>query len=315
MEPQTSLDRPCTVLNPGGHLTPVFFFHGDLLGGGMFCKSLAGALGPDRPFYVVNPHGLEGDAIPPTLEAMAADRLKWIRQVQPHGPYIIGGYCHGALLAHHTARFLRDAGEPVAAVLMLCADGSNVRFRFLRRLIALRGALREENAAAQRKRFLRIRNRLCDLDAMRCYYMAAAGELWKQPIGVQVSRIWRKTRRVLRRFSPAALKNLAKNFGSPCVEPAPPRHKEAIVNAYEDILQDYIPVTSDSPAYLFWPVNEPPATRRGPACGWNQICTQVELVDVPGDHTSCVSQSANVTQIGDAMRKSIQQAESLLTQK
>ena len=279
----------------------------------MFCKALTGAIGSDRPFYIINPHGLEGEAIPPTLESMAADRLKWIGEVQPHGPYIVGGYCHGALLAHHIARSLRDAGEPVTVVLMLCADGSNVRFRFLRRLIALHGALREENAPAQRRRFLRIRNRICDLDAMRCYYLTAAAELWRQPVGVQITRIWRKTRRILRRLSPAALKNLVQNFGSSCAEPALPRHKEAIVNAYEDIVQDYIPVPSDSPTCLFWPVNEPPATRRGPACGWKQICARVQLVDVPGDHTSCVSETENVAQIGDAMRKSIQQAESLLT--
>lgn len=42
-----------------------------------------------------------------------------IRQVQPHGPYILGGYSGGGLTAWEVARLLEEAGEAVARVFLL----------------------------------------------------------------------------------------------------------------------------------------------------------------------------------------------------
>lgn len=49
---------PLVPLQPGGARRPFFFLHGDLLGGGLYYRRLAQHLGPDRPFYVLNPHGV-----------------------------------------------------------------------------------------------------------------------------------------------------------------------------------------------------------------------------------------------------------------
>ena len=70
-----------------------------------------------------------------------------IREVQPHGPYILGGYCNGSLTAYHAARLLRAAGEQVSVLLMLNSDGSNVRFGWLKRLTGVASALRGEDEA------------------------------------------------------------------------------------------------------------------------------------------------------------------------
>ena len=69
--------------------------------------------GPDQPTLIVHPHGLAGDAVPPTIEAMAADRLRAVRAMRPAGPYVIGGHCNGALVAFEMARQLVAAGEEV----------------------------------------------------------------------------------------------------------------------------------------------------------------------------------------------------------
>src|SRR5579864_8713298 len=50
---------------------------------------------------------------------MAADYLAEIRTLQPEGPYFIGGFCYGGLLALEVAHQLTDAGEKVALVAML----------------------------------------------------------------------------------------------------------------------------------------------------------------------------------------------------
>jgi thioesterase domain-containing protein len=306
--PQT----PYALIHPAGRQTPVFFFHGDVLGGGIFCKTLARMIGADRPFYVIPPHGTQGDEIPVTVEAMAAERLQWIRQIQPHGPYMIGGYCNGAILAYEAARQLREAGEAVAVVLMLMADGSNIRFRLLQRLSAVTGA----DEAAKRRKFLKIRNAILSSEALGRHYRGAAADWIKQPLRVQIARLWTKVRRVLRRFVPAAYRE--RLLGDPGRVPLPadaaPLHQEAIMNVYDEIFNAHVSRRNDSPVVLLWPKDEPRITLRGPADGWKKICAHLEVVEVPGDHTTCVAQDTNVVTIGEAMRNSIAQAERLLYQ-
>jgi hypothetical protein len=94
------------ALHPGGTRPPLFFLHGDIAGGGFYSRGLARALGPEQPVYAVHPHGLGGEAVPPTIEAMAEDRLRALRAERPEGPYLLGGYCDGALVALEIARRL-----------------------------------------------------------------------------------------------------------------------------------------------------------------------------------------------------------------
>ena len=49
---------------------------------------------------------------------MAADYLREIGSVQPRGPYAIGGYCFGAIVAFEMARQLRARGEAVALLAL-----------------------------------------------------------------------------------------------------------------------------------------------------------------------------------------------------
>jgi len=118
-ERPSGLDAPVVAINDGGSLPPLVFLHGDLTGGGFYSRSLAHALGPDQPVLVVQPHGLSGTAIPDTIEAMAADRLCAVRAIRPRGPYLVGGYCNGALVAFEMARQLIAAGDEVPAVIVI----------------------------------------------------------------------------------------------------------------------------------------------------------------------------------------------------
>jgi thioesterase domain-containing protein len=68
---------------------------------------------------IVHPHGLVGDAIPDSIEAMAADRIGALRALRPHGPYLVGGHCNGALVAFEMARQLVALGEEVPAVVII----------------------------------------------------------------------------------------------------------------------------------------------------------------------------------------------------
>ena len=54
-----------------------------------------------------------------TFEAAAADILAEIRMVQPHGPYLLGGFSGGGITAFEIARQLTEAGETVERLIML----------------------------------------------------------------------------------------------------------------------------------------------------------------------------------------------------
>ncbi len=117
-EGRPGLDAPIVMLNDGGTLPPLVFLHGDLAGG-FYCRRLAHALGPDQPVAAVHPHGIDSAPIPETIEAMATDRIRALRALRPHGPYVLGGFCNGAFVAFEMARQLTGQGERVPAVIVI----------------------------------------------------------------------------------------------------------------------------------------------------------------------------------------------------
>jgi thioesterase domain-containing protein/acyl carrier protein len=114
-----STHAPVTVVNEQGGRAPFVFMHGDFQTGGFYSGALARSLGHDQPTLIVHPHGLDGGAVPATIEAMAADRLRAVRALRPAGPYALGGHCNGALIAFEMARQLVAAGEHVSAVVLI----------------------------------------------------------------------------------------------------------------------------------------------------------------------------------------------------
>jgi acyl carrier protein len=114
-----------------GSRRPFFFMHGDWTGGAFFCFALAQACGPDQPFYVLEPYTFSVDEAAQTLEGMAAAHIETMRSVQAHGPYRLGGFCNGGLLAYEMARQLERAGEKIE-FLGLINPSEPVQFSFLR---------------------------------------------------------------------------------------------------------------------------------------------------------------------------------------
>jgi phthiocerol/phenolphthiocerol synthesis type-I polyketide synthase E len=110
---------PLVAIQPSGSRPPFFCIHG--AGGNVLIyRELSQHLGPDQPFYGLQSQGLDGASPPLTrIEDMAALYLKAIRSQQPHGPYFIGGYCGGGLIAYEVAQRLEGAGEEVALLALL----------------------------------------------------------------------------------------------------------------------------------------------------------------------------------------------------
>ncbi len=118
---QNEQRSPLMTVQSGGSKLPFFYVHGDRVFGGLYCWGLARHLGPDRPFYVFEPHGTPWYPVPVPLsvEAIAESYLSLLRQTRPSGPYLLGGFCSGALVALEMAHRLRESGEKVELVAMV----------------------------------------------------------------------------------------------------------------------------------------------------------------------------------------------------
>jgi thioesterase domain-containing protein len=86
----------------------------------MNLRELAVATGTDQPFYGLQYRGVDGEHEPHhTIRAMAEEFAEHIREVQPKGPYYLGGYSVGGLPAFETATILRQQGEEVGLLVLL----------------------------------------------------------------------------------------------------------------------------------------------------------------------------------------------------
>jgi thioesterase domain-containing protein len=99
---------------------PPFFLVAGMYGNVMNLRHLAGHLGSEQQVFGIQARGVEGDDEPDeTFEAMAERYLAELREVQPHGPYLLGGYSGGGIAAFEMAQQLRAAGEEVALLVFL----------------------------------------------------------------------------------------------------------------------------------------------------------------------------------------------------
>ena len=109
----TPATRSGTVIGYGTHLPgrPLF-----LLIPGFQARVMARSFtaASNRPFYVIQPSGLDGRArVDRSVKRRALRAIADIRSVQPKGPYLVGGYCADAWVAFEVVRRLLDQGERV----------------------------------------------------------------------------------------------------------------------------------------------------------------------------------------------------------
>jgi len=82
--------------------------------------ALAQLVGDDQPFYGFQAQGLDGVQPPhTTIKDMAAHYLKEMREIQPEGPYLLGGRSSGGTVAFEMACQLAAAGEQVGLLALL----------------------------------------------------------------------------------------------------------------------------------------------------------------------------------------------------
>ena len=107
-------------IQPGGTQAPLFLVHG-AEGNVVLYRQLARYLGGDQPVYGFQSQGLSGEqsAFLTRIEEMATRYVEELVALRPDGPYYLGGYCLGGVLAYEMAQQLQAKGREVGLVVLL----------------------------------------------------------------------------------------------------------------------------------------------------------------------------------------------------
>lgn len=116
---------PIRGIQQAGDGLPFFCVHG--AGGNILnFQHLGTYLDSDQPFYGLQARGVDGLLQPhASIEEMAQEYIDAIRTVQPEGPYLLGGFSAGGVVAFEMAHRMKNAGEEVGLLALLdtfCPD-------------------------------------------------------------------------------------------------------------------------------------------------------------------------------------------------
>jgi thioesterase domain-containing protein len=259
----------CLVpLRPQGSRKPLFCVHP--LGGTTLCYfSLARHLDPHQPFYAVRAPELDGEREPHTrIEDMAACYVAAILAIQPEGPYLLGGWSLGGVIAFEMARQLHGRGLRVALVALLDTESpgwpATVSPHAAPGAEEVRGKGEEEDATL-----------LADLAS---------------DLNIPVSR------KMLRRLAPGERLDyvLRRAGGEPGEADVIRRTVEryfSTCKAQERALAAYRPTNYPGPVTLFRCRAKRCNNEKERAYGWDELVAGgVQILAVPGSHQSMVTE-------------------------
>ncbi len=113
-EGRTTTFSPLVLLKAGRSDQPPLFIVCGLSGLALELFPTGRAINHAGPIYAIQPRGFtDEERLYHTVDEMVDHYLEVIREVQPHGPYLIAGYSAGGYAAIEMARKLEAAGEPV----------------------------------------------------------------------------------------------------------------------------------------------------------------------------------------------------------
>lgn len=254
---------------------PFFFLHGDFISGGLYCLNLARAVGGDHPFYALPPYP-GGGPILDSVEAMATVHLDTVRRVQTDGPYLLGGFCAGALVAFEVARRLHAQGERVERLVLIAPrPWSHPLLR--RRLSMGIGRLLGLAPEAELTAFMRLVDRLD-------------------------RRNWARHKRNTPDSGSRATRNPPAR-GAPNAEDS---RRGQLWKAYQRANCGYVLRKYAGELTIVWPEGE--MHRFGyPDGPWRRVATHVDLHRVPGEHLTSVTR--HVALIAQCVRMCLETVE------
>ena len=293
-ETQAQTRAPLVVVQAGGSRRPFFYLHGEFRGGALYSRELARHVGPEQPFYLLEPYRFDGLAVPPALQEMAAAHLETLRSVQPEGPYLLGGYCNGGLVAYEMARQLHAQGQAVDLLLLIDPDAP-ARHRLVRRAINSIGRLLLIDQKQQFEWFL----------CLQHMYRYLRFSHYRQSKNSELLGTLKQgaSGRKPGNGSPAPL-HLRRKALVPNVEAL----RQDYLNLYDWPASDYAPGLYAGKITFFWTSEEP-----WRSIGWQKVVKakekEVEIQMLPGNHIT--SRTDHLPVLAECLRTCLRKAQEL----
>ncbi len=258
----------------GGPKTPFFLVAG-MFGNVLNLRHLAHLLGNERRFYGLQARGLYGDEEPhQTITEAARDYIAELKQVQPEGPYLLGGFSGGGITAYEMAHQLEALGDEVALVVLLDTPLPQRRpLEWKDRMLIQIAELRKKGIAYP---FIWAKNRIAWEIRKRREFEATEETGAFHDAEIEASFL-----------SAVATYEMKPRDGRMVLFRPPLRGKWSVSNGR---------FVDDERAYLFHDND------------WGQYTPKIEVCEVPGDHDSMVLEP-NVRVLGAEMRRVIKLAE------
>jgi thioesterase domain-containing protein len=272
---QTDLtsESPVVALQRAGSKTPYFCIHP--IGGNILCYvELARLMSTDRPFYAIHATGSSANGELNTgIESIAAHYVELVRAMQPEGPYLLGGWSFGGVVAFEMARQLKQQGQ-VAHVTLVDTwapsqqtsrqhepDAAEMLSRFVEDFAGISGKVLEVHHDHLRQ---------LDAQAQLKFVLDQAIKLNLLPPDMEVSQF-------------ASLFEVFERNAKAFLAYRPPS------------------VELGSRLMLFRASEGKDELRDGPALGWDQVCVgDIEVRHVPGNHYTALA-GANVRMLAEQL--------------
>jgi thioesterase domain-containing protein len=105
-------------LKPKGNKVPIFIVHGANYDVKMF-NNLAKVVDKEQPVYALQAKGINGASKPhETVEEMASHYISEITMINKKGPFILGGFSFGGIIAFEMAKQLKSQGKKVELIAL-----------------------------------------------------------------------------------------------------------------------------------------------------------------------------------------------------
>jgi amino acid adenylation domain-containing protein len=259
-----------------GAAPAIYFVHP--AAGNVSCyQALARRLGSQRPFYAFRAPALAAAGpVPTSMQELASSYLLELRRHQPRGPYRLGGWSFGGMVAFEMALQLTASGEEVALVALLSSHLPRLGGRPLRR----------------DHDFLRVFLREHRLDVTPPGWNPdSAPQLLEyafdkaRPAGIVApDSTLRDFSRVIRRY-------------------------ERVYNLHVEMARRYRP-QGRIPRVAVFEAQDDSADGNGRLLKWNEFVDHFTSIGIPGDHFS-ILQQPNVDALGEALKSELLAADGL----
>jgi len=259
-------------MRTSGKKRPLFFIHP--FGGTIFCYlALVRHLETQHPVYAVQSPGLsQADAVEVSVEDIATQYIKVIKEQQPQGPYHLGGWCFGGVIAFEMAHQLQQVGESISMLALMDSRAPIL-----------------ENVPDDGD------------DATLLSWFA-------RDLAIPYNRTLSIPPEELRALNPEEMfEHVLVRAKS--IQVIPEDAESEMLRRYFEVyiangiaLQTYFPKPIEKmPIKLFRAVDE--TDDYGPALGWEKLCSHdLKIIDVPGNHNS-IMYEPHIQEVAKELRK------------